>query len=469
MIPPRFSACAALRPYTVISIALRLLIFATAAFALRAAQAQPSPGQRGDPYSPLGSQQQVEQRYPLPPPNFGPLPAPAPVVQPREAQPRQAGVEPASAPPVQPPTGDELYQPSRIVATVGSQFILLGEVAPTVELVLAPVLAQVKTEEDRRELEKVRANLTRQIVRQIIDTKLMYLEFERQIEKNAGRDKLDEARKTIGVKMRDSFEKELEQMRQQVATAKPDKIQTLIQRDPIVPRLAVLMRDANAETLNELDALLRQYGSSLDKQLRMYGENRLGRDIVRRQIFTNQEVTHQEMLDHYEAHAADFAVPAKARFEILTVKFASFGTKLEAWNQLAQMGNEVFFGAPFAAIARKHSQEPHSDQGGFYDWTTKGSLASKPIDAAIFALEPGKLSQPIEDERGYHIVRVIERQEAGQIDFIEAQPTIKEEIVSDRREADTKKVLTGLQTKTQVWTIYDEPAEVAQQPGATRR
>jgi hypothetical protein len=352
------------------------------------------------------------------------------------------------------------------VATIGNQFVLYGDVAPTVDQILAPYAAQVVADSDRQELEKARAAVTRQVIRQIVDTKLMYLEFERQIEKNAGREKLDEVRKDIATKMRDSFEKELFQMRSTIAAAKPETIQALVQRDPIIPRMALLMRDYQAETLNELDVILRRSGSSLDKQIRWYGENRVGRETVRKQLNFKPEVTHQEMLDYYTQHAAEFAVPAKARFELLTVKFESFPTKADAWQMLAQMGNEVFFNNNFAAVARKHSQEPSAHKGGLYDWTTKGSLASKEIDEAVFSLEPGKLSQIIDDGRGYHIVRVIERQEAGQIPFLEAQQGIRDAIAAEKVQADTKAALEGLRTKTRVWTIYDDPPQVARQPSA---
>jgi hypothetical protein len=470
---------------------LRLVVFAILPLAVRAAVGQyaPFPGQRGDPYSPLGPQGQIQQRYPLPPPpRLGPpppepaapanqspsrYPPPQPPIREPQPQPQQAGYTPslprlpgpAAGPSAALPTS-ELFQQGEVVATIGNQFVLYGDVAPTVDQILAPYAAQVVADSDRQELEKARAAVTRQVIRQIVDTKLMYLEFERQIEKNAGREKLDEVRKDIATKMRDSFEKELFQMRSTIAAAKPETIQALVQRDPIIPRMALLMRDYQAETLNELDVILRRSGSSLDKQIRWYGENRVGRETVRKQLNFKPEVTHQEMLDYYTQHAAEFAVPAKARFELLTVKFESFPTKADAWQMLAQMGNEVFFNNNFAAVARKHSQEPSAHKGGLYDWTTKGSLASKEIDEAVFSLEPGKLSQIIDDGRGYHIVRVIERQEAGQIPFLEAQQGIRDAIAAEKVQADTKAALEGLRTKTRVWTIYDDPPQVARQPSA---
>jgi parvulin-like peptidyl-prolyl isomerase len=460
--------------------ACSMLVLAMAALAVRAATAQtygPSPGERGDPYSPLGPQAQVQARYPLPQTQPPTTPTASPMPQAPMAQPQQqagyVSVEGTPAPSADRPGPDQFFQPNQIMATVGSEFILAGEISGAVEQILAPLLPQVKSDAERQELARVREGLTRQVLGQAINTKLMYLEFLRQVERNAGRDKLLEVQKTIESKMLGSFEKELTAMREQIANAQSSQIQKLVQRDPIVPRLAVLMRDNQLETLNELDAILRQYGSSLDKQLRFYGEDRLGRETVRKQIFTNEEVSHQEMLDYYAQNAADFAVTAKARFEILTVKFANFAPtddgKRQAFNLLAQMGNEVYFGAPFATIARKHSQEPNAEKGGFYDWTSQGSLASKPIDQAIFTLEPNKLSQIIEDDRGYHIVRVLERTEAGQVPFLEAQVKIKEAIIAQRREADTKRVLDELRTKTHIWTIYDEAPELARQPGAVQR
>jgi hypothetical protein len=466
-------------------LAPHLLTIALAAIALRAALGQTSPGQRGDPYAPAGPPTQVQVRYPLAQPAAGPpQPQPAPTgaeyryplpgnappgTLPAQAmQPPISGVSSAQPPPAAegPASAGELFEPSKIVAVIGNQYIFYGDVAPVVNQIMEPIASKITNKYELAELERMRPAWTRQVVQQMVDTKLMYLDFRREIEKQP-KDKLKDIEKDIVKRMSDSFEKELNEMRPKVDAAKPDQIREMMARDPIIPRVAVLMRDRGAETLGELDTILRGYGSSLDKQIRFYGENRLGRSTVGKHLNLNKEVTHLEMLDYYRDHAADFALPAKARFEILSVKFANFPDKSSAYNVIAQMGNEVYFGAPLATIARKHSQEPGAKNGGYYDWTTKGSLASEVIDAAIFALEPGKLSQIIEDPTGYHIVRVVERREAGQVDFIEAQPTIKKAIETQRREAAYKKYISELRTRTTVWTIYDEDeAAVAQQPAA---
>ena len=177
------------------------------------------------------------------------------------------------------------------------------------------------------------------------------------------------------------------------------------------------------------------------------------------------------MLDYYEAHVADYYISAKARFEILTAKFAKFsGDRNATYDAIVRMGNEIVLGGtPFPAVARKHSQEPHAQDGGYYDWVTPGSMASKPIDRAIFSLEVDKLSQIIEDDLGFHIVHVLERKDAGQVSFLEAQPDIRKAIENQRRSAEQQKYLAGVRARSKVWTIFDPPTEVAPQPAGLEK
>ena len=73
------------------------------------------------------------------------------------------------------------------------------------------------------------------------------------------------------------------------------------------------------------------------------------------------------------------------------------------------MGNAVLRGASFAVVARRESNGPRAEDGGRYDWTNQGSLASEKLDHAIFSLPVDVMSDIIEDQFGFHIVRVVER------------------------------------------------------------
>ncbi|HTN74400.1 MAG TPA: peptidylprolyl isomerase, partial [Pirellulaceae bacterium] len=216
----------------------------------------------------------------------------------------------------------------------------------------------------------------------------------------------------------------------------------------------------------ELDQLLRKYGTSLEKQRRVYMEQKLGRAMMGRDITYRPEITHDEILAYYSEHAKDFDVQARAKWEQMTVRFANHQTaedptgKVGAWAKIASMGNEVLRNAKFDAVAKRHSEAPNADQGGLADWITKGSLASLPLENAIFTLPPNQLSAIIEDDRSFHIVRVLEREEATRVDFVAAQEKIKEKIKEQKVEKQVNEYVAKLKAKTSVWTIYDgEPTD----------
>jgi hypothetical protein len=483
------------------------VVAALFALSVRASTAQQyAPGGRSDPYAPQyqpapASPGPAGGRYPLPQQSAGPsapvpqgnyvqpggqspspavnqtlrypLPGPGSVAPPPNQTaraPATAASAVASVAPALPPQA-VLFAPGQIVARVGDKTILYCDVAPTVDLILAPYLAKAKSQAERDAADsQLREPLTKREIQQAVQNKMLLMEFERTMPSELRSDpkKRAESEAKLKKQINKAFEGQLSNIREKVATASQDDIDKMMRSDPTIARLAVLMKDRQLESPGELDAALREFGTTLEQQVKDFGEYMMGIEAARNNMGISgkgpkKEITHQEMLDYYQAHAADYQVPAKARFEILTARLSrNGGDRLATRDLVAKMGNEVLFGGtPFPAVARKHSQEPNASEGGYYDWVTPGSLASKPIDWAIFTLEVDKLSQIIEDETGFHIIRVIERQEAGQISFLEAQPEIRKAIEIQRRGAEQQKYLTELRARTKVWTIYDPPDDAA--------
>lgn len=76
-----------------------------------------------------------------------------------------------------------------------------------------------------------------------------------------------------------------------------------------------------------------------------------------------------------------------------------------------QLYEQATGGADFAQLARTNSTDTTTAQtGGQLGWFTQQELAS-PLAEAAFALQPGEISQPVQTEFGWHIVRVLERQD----------------------------------------------------------
>jgi parvulin-like peptidyl-prolyl isomerase len=232
-------------------------------------------------------------------------------------------------------------------------------------------------------------------------------------------------------------------------------------------RVPELLEKAKVASALELDTMLRKYGSSLSKSRRMFTEQVLGHSMVAQIVRQHPEVSHEEMLTHYREHAAEYDLPAKARWEELMVEKIKFPGRSEAYAALAALGNEVLRGAKFDAVAKRGSQGFTADQGGYHDWTTRGSLVSKVVDDALFTLPEGKLSEILEDDRGFYILRVIERREAGRVPFIEAQVEIKKRLVAAKQDKERQAYLDKLRKRTPVSTIFDEPGAPLYSPFAS--
>jgi parvulin-like peptidyl-prolyl isomerase len=438
-------------------------------------QPPPSPfSGREDPYFPKAT---PPQRFPIvnqpaPLPKFGSLaeePAAEPPVPgiraPILRQPEVPGgvANPADGAAVE--SDDELgdkFLPGQIMARVGNQVILYGEVASLVDQSMNAERARITNKYQLTEYNTKRDAAIRSITKQLAEKKLQYVEFQRTLAAKA-KDKAKEAEKDINKNVQNAFDKGLDEMREKMEKVTTRKeMDELMRTDIVLPRLALLMKENKVETRAQLDEVLRTFGSSLEKQVAMFKEHNLGQQAVIEKIKKQPEVTHADMLEYYRKNPDKFAIPAKARFELLSVYISrsegrtEAGKKAAADAQIRKMGNAVFFGRPFAEVAKEFSHEANASKGGQYDWISKGSLASDVIDAAVFKQELNKLGLILEDERGFHIVRVLERAEAKQTPFEDAQKEIKDKIQKERREAKIQEVLASLKKNTTVWTIYDE-------------
>ncbi len=82
----------------------------------------------------------------------------------------------------------------------------------------------------------------------------------------------------------------------------------------------------------------------------------------------------------------------------------------------------------FAALAKKHSQDPGSAaNGGDLGFFERGAMV-KPFEDAVFSMKQGEISPPVESEFGYHIIRLTAVRGGKNKSFEEARPQIETEI-----------------------------------------
>jgi parvulin-like peptidyl-prolyl isomerase len=244
--------------------------------------------------------------------------------------------------------------------------------------------------------------------------------------------------------------------------------------------LPELMKELKVSNQQELERELARLGSSIADVRRAFNEKVIASEWVRSKIKINEEVSPEEMLEYYKSHLTDYEYPTQARWEELMVRKERFEDAQKAYVELAHMGNEVWTrgtaaavqGPAFAEVAKGKSDGFTAENGGVHDWTTKGSLQCVELDQALFTLQVGQMSAIIDSGPAFHIVRVLERKEAGRKPFTEVQGDIRQALKEQRMRAEMDVYIAKLRSDARIWTAFtgNVSADVllGKRPGQTK-
>src|SRR5262245_3211955 len=85
---------------------------------------------------------------------------------------------------------------------------------------------------------------------------------------------------------------------------------------------------------------------------------------------------------------------------------------------------ELDKGADFAELAKKKSKDPGASDGGDLGFFTKDQMVPE-FSQVAFSLEPGKVSDPVKSQFGWHIIKVEEKRKRKAPDFDQVKAQIE--------------------------------------------
>ena len=107
---------------------------------------------------------------------------------------------------------------------------------------------------------------------------------------------------------------------------------------------------------------------------------------------------------------------------------------VETEDQAKKIEGDLKKGADFAELAKKESKDPGASDGGDLGFFTKDQMVPE-FSAAAFALEPGKISDPVKTQFGWHIIKVEEKRSRKAPEFEQVKAQI-ETYVTRKAQAD---------------------------------
>jgi peptidyl-prolyl cis-trans isomerase D len=148
----------------------------------------------------------------------------------------------------------------------------------------------------------------------------------------------------------------------------------------------------------------------------------------------NAKISEEEVGAYFDLNKQEYATPKEVRARHILFKVGSDAKPEaieEARNKALDVLKKAKSGKDFGELARKHSDDPGSrDKGGDLGFFTRDRMV-KPFSDAAFAMDTGKISEPIRTPFGWHIIKVDAIEEAKEPVLAEVADQIRNKLVKD--------------------------------------
>ncbi|MDK2821890.1 MAG: peptidyl-prolyl cis-trans isomerase [Clostridia bacterium] len=155
------------------------------------------------------------------------------------------------------------------------------------------------------------------------------------------------------------------------------------------------------------------------KEVERAKENIL-KDYAIGKLFSNVKVEEDEVVNYYNEHKEQFKTPESVRASHILVD------NEQKANDILNEINEDF---PFEEAAKKYSKCPSKARGGDLGYFSKGQMVPE-FEQAAFGMKKDEISNPVKTQFGYHLIKLVDRKEAGIKEFNEVKQQIHQRLLA---------------------------------------
>jgi len=162
--------------------------------------------------------------------------------------------------------------------------------------------------------------------------------------------------------------------------------------------------------------------------------------------------TDEEVAAFYDTNRSRFQQPERVHARHILVSVGKEDTpeqKAEKRAKAVKIRADLAAGADFATTAAAVSDCPSKQQGGDLGFFGRGMMVPA-FESAAFALKIGEMSDVVETDFGYHIITVLEREDAREVSLQEARQSIIGSLEDQQKQAAVNSYIQGLRTAAKI-------------------
>ena len=193
----------------------------------------------------------------------------------------------------------------------------------------------------------------------------------------------------------------------------------------------------NALEEGQLEILLESEGKSIEAYKNRIRDQILVSRIVRFEMGSRVVVGKRKIEKYYHDNQKKFWEPGKVRARHILILFEKDGseiTRKEKNKEIKRILAELEEGKDFAEAAKEYSEDVSASMGGDVGFVVKGQMVPE-FEKAVFRLKEGEISNVVETEYGYHIIKAEKIQKGRTLPFKEVEAEIKNTLVKRKQKS----------------------------------
>jgi peptidyl-prolyl cis-trans isomerase C len=234
---------------------------------------------------------------------------------------------------------------------------------------------------------------------------------------------------------------------------------------------------SNSPSPQAFEEQIQAKGMTLEQLRDRMVEDQLFQRILARALTNGVTISDAQVKKFYDDNPTNFDIPDQVRVmhilistvDPLTRQPLSPEKKKEKLLLVRKLKERLDKGEDFAALAKEHSEDPGAKaNGGEYTFSRASSIVPE-FKAAAFTLKVNQVSDPVETQYGFHLIKLLEKIPASRETLAQAQPFIRDHLIEQAAEdalpAYLEKLKAGADVKIlDVGDGHPQPVKAAPSP-----